>query len=213
MFSDSHPEEADEIFQTIVKAVESQLNCADVRQRAENVKRKYLEHLKILREKPFAYGCCNVRNLLDLREQILNQFLFDDAFLNQKRFENERAMEELSAVLKEVDAVSSERDRQILVVKGLLAGNVFDWGAKEVVKLMEDNGGLTFKMATDVLQIDDLDVWLEAYFSNGYRCALIFVDNSGADVLLGVLPFARELIRHHTKVIAIKTFFARLLLF
>lgn len=29
-----------------------------------------------------AYGCCNVRNLLDLREQILNQFLFDDAFLN-----------------------------------------------------------------------------------------------------------------------------------
>uniref|UniRef100_A0A915C011 4'-phosphopantetheine phosphatase n=1 Tax=Parascaris univalens TaxID=6257 RepID=A0A915C011_PARUN len=194
------------IEKTIVKAVESQLNCADVRQRAENVKRKYLEHLKILREKPFAYGCCNVRNLLDLREQILNQFLFDDAFLNQKRFENERAMEELSAVLKEVDAVSSERDRQILVVKGLLAGNVFDWGAKEVVKLMEDNGGLTFKMATDVLQkrpwlVDDLDVWLEAYFSNGYRCALIFVDNSGADVLLGVLPFARELIRHHTKVI------------
>lgn len=194
------------IEKTIVKAVESQSNCADVRQRAENVRRKYLEHLKILREKPFAYGCCNVRNLLDLREQILNQFLFDDAFLNQKRFENERAMEELSAVLKEVDAISNERDRQILVIKGLLAGNVFDWGAKEVVKLMEDNDGLTFKMATAALQkrpwlVDDLDVWLEAYFSNDYRCALIFVDNSGADVLLGVLPFAREFIRRHSKVI------------
>lgn len=61
-------------------------------------------------------------------------------------------MEELSAVLKEVDAISNERDRQILVIKGLLAGNVFDWGAKEVVKLMEDNDGLTFKMATAALQ-------------------------------------------------------------
>ncbi|VDM43711.1 unnamed protein product [Toxocara canis] len=194
------------IEKTIVKAVESQSNCSDVRDRAESVRRKYLEHLKILREKPFAYGCCNVRNLLDLREQILNQFLFDDAFLNQKRIENERALTELSEVLKEVDAIGDERDRQIRVVKGLLAGNVFDWGAKEVVKLMENGDGLTFKMATDTLQkrpwlVDDLDIWLNACFTTNYRCALIFVDNSGADVLLGVLPFARELIRRGSKVI------------
>ncbi|KHN74784.1 Pantothenate kinase 4 [Toxocara canis] len=192
------------IEKTIVKAVESQSNCSDVRDRAESVRRKYLEHLKILREKPFAYGCCNVRNLLDLREQILNQFLFDDAFLNQKRIENERALTELSEVLKEVDAIGDERDRQIRVVKGLLAGNVFDWGAKEVVKLMENGDGLTFKMATDTLQkrpwlVDDLDIWLNACFTTNYRCALIFVDNSGADVLLGVLPFARELIRRGSK--------------
>lgn len=61
--------------------------------------------------------------------------------------------------------------------------------------------------------VDDLDVWLEAYFSNDYRCALIFVDNSGADVLLGVLPFAREFIRRHSKVIAIKAYFFCVLIF
>lgn len=30
--------------------------------------------------------------------------------------------------------------------------------------------------------------------------AVIFVDNSGADVILGVLPFARELLRRGTMV-------------
>lgn len=30
--------------------------------------------------------------------------------------------------------------------------------------------------------------------------AVIFVDNSGADIILGILPFARELLRRGTKV-------------
>jgi hypothetical protein len=30
--------------------------------------------------------------------------------------------------------------------------------------------------------------------------AVIFVDNSGADVVLGILPFARELLQRGTKV-------------
>lgn len=30
--------------------------------------------------------------------------------------------------------------------------------------------------------------------------AVIFVDNSGADVILGILPFARELLRHGAQV-------------
>ncbi|KAL9262285.1 Damage-control phosphatase-like protein [Drosera capensis] len=31
--------------------------------------------------------------------------------------------------------------------------------------------------------------------------AIIFVDNSGADIILGVLPFARELLRRGTQVV------------
>ena len=34
-----------------------------------------------------------------------------------------------------------------------------------------------------------------------YRKALIFVDNAGADVVLGVLPLARELTRRGTQVV------------
>lgn len=29
---------------------------------------------------------------------------------------------------------------------------------------------------------------------------IIFVDNSGADIILGILPFARELLRHGSQV-------------
>lgn len=34
-----------------------------------------------------------------------------------------------------------------------------------------------------------------------HKCAAIFVDNSGVDITLGVLPFARELLRRGTKVL------------
>lgn len=36
--------------------------------------------------------------------------------------------------------------------------------------------------------------------SQPYKRALFFVDNSGADVVLGMLPLARELLRRGTEV-------------
>lgn len=51
--------------------------------------------------------------------------------------------------------------------------------------------------------IDDYDKWIEAIAPgrSPYRCVLIFCDNSGPDVLLGVLPFALEFISRGSKVI------------
>lgn len=34
-----------------------------------------------------------------------------------------------------------------------------------------------------------------------HKCAVIFVDNSGVDIILGVIPFARQLLARGTKVI------------
>ena len=34
-----------------------------------------------------------------------------------------------------------------------------------------------------------------------YKCAVIFCDNSGADIILGVFPFARDLLKSGSKVI------------
>ena len=43
---------------------------------------------------------------------------------------------------------------------------------------------------------DDLDAFIARILpSNSYAQALVFVDNSGADVVLGMLPFVRELLR------------------
>lgn len=52
--------------------------------------------------------------------------------------------------------------------------------------------------------IDHVEKWLSRLKEGPcYRCAAIFVDNSGLDVILGVLPFARELLKQGTKVRAI----------
>lgn len=34
-----------------------------------------------------------------------------------------------------------------------------------------------------------------------HRCAAVFIDNSGVDVILGILPFVRDLLQRGTKVI------------
>lgn len=69
----------------------------------------------------------------------------------QKQQENEQALKLLSNRLETIDALSSEDDQWLNLVEGLLAGNVFDWGAKEVATLMEGNS-LGFKEALDKLQ-------------------------------------------------------------
>lgn len=48
--------------------------------------------------------------------------------------------------------------------------------------------------------IDNLDEWLVRMTGPAYSKVAIFVDNSGADIVLGVIPFVRELLRHNTKV-------------
>jgi hypothetical protein len=57
---------------------------------------------------------------------------------------------------------------------------------------------VVFLFALQVL--DDLDTILTHFQSHTYSKALLFVDNAGADVLLGMVPFARELLKRGTKV-------------
>ena len=72
-------------------------------------------------------------------------------FILYFQLENENALKLLSEHLEFIDTLDHDK-RQEKLVRGVLAGNVFDWGAKEVVKLMED--GLGFKEAADKLQGD-----------------------------------------------------------
>ncbi len=96
-------------------------------------------------------------------------------------------------------------ERMVQLAYGFLAGNVFDWGAKEVALLMED-GGLDFEVALGVLGprpwlMDSLDEWVARLRGPAHRCAAIFIDNSGVDVILGALPFVEELLRRGTEVL------------
>ncbi|GIY28098.1 4'-phosphopantetheine phosphatase, partial [Caerostris extrusa] len=148
--------------------------------------------LQHLRAHPFAYGSLTVRSLLDMREH------------SKKRLENEIALKLLRARLDDLNAMEW-KEKQIALIKGLLAGNMFDWGAKEVAKIME-NSDFGFSEAKIKIQerpwlIDNLNEWLERLKGSAHKCAAIFVDNSGMDIVLGVLPFALELLKRKTKVL------------
>ncbi|XP_044489585.1 damage-control phosphatase At2g17340-like isoform X3 [Mangifera indica] len=49
--------------------------------------------------------------------------------------------------------------------------------------------------------IDDLETFKVKWSKKPWKKAVIFVDNSGADIILGILPFARELLRLGTQVV------------
>ncbi|XP_065296776.1 4'-phosphopantetheine phosphatase [Dermacentor albipictus] len=186
-------------------AVRSQPHKTDAPLRASQFQQKYLCRLQNLQDHPFAYGSLTVRSLLDMREHCLLEFDFPDPYFQQKRVENEAALQLLPSRLSQLDAMGW-RERQEALVTGLLAGNVFDWGAKEVARLL-NSGSFGFSEARCHLQErpwlqDDLDAWVERLEKGPvHKCAAIFVDNSGMDVLLGVLPFARELLSRGTKVL------------
>lgn len=47
---------------------------------------------------------------------------------------------------------------------------------------------------------DNYEEWHQRLQDKPHKCAVIFVDNSGADIILGVFPFVRGLLRRGTKV-------------
>ena len=91
-----------------------------------------------------------------------------------------------------------------------MAGNVFDWGAKEVALLMESKDGLKFEDALAFVKprpwlVDNLDEWKERLKQKKpHKCAAIFIDNSGFDVILGIFPFVVEMLRLVTTVVCSK---------
>uniref|UniRef100_A0A1B6EFC2 4'-phosphopantetheine phosphatase n=1 Tax=Clastoptera arizonana TaxID=38151 RepID=A0A1B6EFC2_9HEMI len=188
----------------IQKAIESQPYSSTASERAQQFKEKYISRLHQLHVQPFAYGNLTVRSLLDTIEHWLKEFDFPDPYLAQKQMENECALVLLSKHLDKIDSLDTI-DRYKELVASVLAGNMFDWGARDVVDLME-TGNFGFEEARKKIPdrpwlIDYLDAWLVRLEGPPHKCAAIFIDNSGVDFVLGVLPFARELLRRGSKVI------------
>uniref|UniRef100_A0A8C1VH08 4'-phosphopantetheine phosphatase n=1 Tax=Cyprinus carpio TaxID=7962 RepID=A0A8C1VH08_CYPCA len=161
----------------VKRAIASQKDQPEAVERAEKFRQKYRHKLQTLRHQPFAYGSLTVRSLLDTREHCLNEFNFPDPYSKIKQKENDMALKYYLKVVKSVEELSWEQ-RQFNLVKGLLAGNVFDWGAKAVSDVLESDPEFGFEQAKQQLQ-----------------------DNSGIDIILGVFPFIRELLIRGTEVV------------
>ncbi|KAL4622527.1 pantothenate kinase 4 isoform X1 [Arapaima gigas] len=152
-----------------------------------------------------AYGSLTVRSLLDTREHCLNEFNFPDPYSKVKQKENDVALKYFQKAVMSLEKLSWEQ-RQFALVRGLLAGNVFDWGAKAVSDVLESDPEFGFEEAKHQLQerpwlVDCYSEWLERLKGPPHKCALFFVDNSGIDIILGVFPFVRELLLRGTEVV------------
>uniref|UniRef100_A0A8C5PXK2 4'-phosphopantetheine phosphatase n=1 Tax=Leptobrachium leishanense TaxID=445787 RepID=A0A8C5PXK2_9ANUR len=179
------------------RAVASQPDAKDATDRAQKFQQKYWNKLQTLRHQPFAYGSLTVRSLLDTREHCLNEFNFPDPYSKVKQKENDIALRYYQSVINSLDSLAWE-EKQFALVKGLLAGNVFDWGAKAV---SDDRCIFFFFFTARPWLVDSYSKWIERLKGPPHKCALIFVDNSGIDIILGIFPFVRELLSRGTEVI------------
>ncbi|GIL75196.1 hypothetical protein Vretifemale_5042 [Volvox reticuliferus] len=94
-----------------------------------------------------------------------------------------------------------------LALRGVFAGNIFDLGAAASAELHAAGGGAFASTRAQLLPrpwaVDNLDEVLAVVRGTRgarWRQAALFVDNAGPDVVLGMLPLARVLLKAGTKV-------------
>lgn len=143
--------------------------------------------------------------LTRLRDVVLREVGFYDIFRKVKDDENAKALALLEGVIAQADAIKDVGARIDHLVKGVFSGNIFDLGAAQLAEIFESTGS-NFQDSFEKLLprpwvLDDLDIFKQKWICKPWKKAVIFVDNSGSDVVLGVLPFARELLRRGTKVV------------
>ena len=206
---------ADHLPSLVKKAVAS-LGATDAaREQGDAFQATFSELLARVKAEPAAYGQLSLAGIFEMREECLRAFAFQDAYRSVKDAENAAALQVLPDLLAEVDALPV-RDRLLALVEGVLAGNIFDWGSRACVELYHNGTILEiYRRARSTLArpwgIDNFDTFAAKLLPTDeqgtplfrYRRALLFCDNSGADVLLGMIPFARELLRRGTDVVLV----------
>jgi len=207
-----------EWLQIFKKSIPSFRNCAasdnsvrDAKARAIEFEAEFLKILIAIEKKPNGGtglegpGPVDVIKLCGMRDELLRKLGFQDCFKTIKTQENARSLALLNRVLRQLDEMEESR-RLFALLQGVFAGNIFDLGAAASADLYDSSGGTDFEGTKERLQprpwlIDDATAFAYKWNNHTYRKAIIFVDNAGADVVLGMLPLAREMVRRGTQVI------------
>ncbi len=164
----------------------------------------YLTRFDDIARRPEQYQRLDVLHFTLVRHAAQTAHGFHDPFLSLKRRETQTAVALLPGLLADLDAAEPAARRELLL-RGLLAGNIFDLGSRAAVDRYR-RGLAEFGLTRESLPArpwrwDDTDTWWSRLDTGRqYRHAVMFVDNAGADIVLGCLPWVRELLRAGTKV-------------
>ncbi|XP_039040215.1 damage-control phosphatase At2g17340-like [Hibiscus syriacus] len=188
------------------KRAESDTIVADAPARAEKFAQRYTDILDDMKKHPESHGGppdCIL--LCRLREQVLRELGFRDIFKKAKDEENGKAISLFPEVVRLNDNIEDGGKRLENLVRGIFAGNIFDLGSAQLAEVFSRDG-MTFLATCQNLVprpwvIDDFDTFKAKWNTKSWKKTIIFVDNSGADVILGIFPFARELLKRGTQVV------------
>ena len=193
--------------EAVREAIEAGANEAKASEQAEQAKQAFFAYLDQVAADPASAsprGRLDILMICHARERVLRAVRFGDPYRLAKAAENRTAMRLLPGVLAKLDAMELAR-REEAVLEGVFAGNIFDLGATKTAERYKA-GPVDFHETLDELKprpwlVDDLDAWLARMRGPVHERALLFVDNAGPDVVLGMLPLARHLLGRGTEVI------------
>lgn len=182
-------------------------DAADVERRCVAAAAEFAAHLDWAASEAAMRGPdrLDVLTICWARERALRNHAFADPYRLAKAEQNAAMLPLLPGVLAELDAMP-ERQRHEAIVRGIFAGNIYDQGATETNAMFAGGKSVDFhdvrlKLKPRPWLCDDLDAWLDRMKGNPHRRAVVFVDNAGPDIVLGMLPFCRELARRGTRVV------------
>lgn len=138
------------------------------------------------------------------RDDLLRKHGFVDPFQDLKQNENAGVIDLLPTVCKQLDALKGPEQVRA-IVEGVFAGNIFDMGAAGSAQLLLE-GKLDFfatrkKLPARPWLVDSYDGFESAARSKSWRKCVFFVDNAGADFMLGAVPMMRWLALRGTQIV------------
>lgn len=166
---------------------------------------RFYRYLDEIDRHPARFERLDILDICLQRERILRGVGLDDPYRLTKARENQSALELLPSLLDELDTLD-QADLPARLIEGIFAGNIFDLGVTTTLEMFK-SGPVDFHATREKLKprpwlFDDLDAWLcQVRSKPSYRCAVLFVDNAGCDIVLGMIPFARDLLARGTGVI------------
>lgn len=176
--------------------------------RMARVRQDFARQMERLRESPgcLEHGMLRILDLCKIRDRVLRQHNLPDPFAHVKQRENAAALALYDDLIARLDGMDAEA-RWLHLIECIFAGNIFDLGSKATMKYAND--GVDFLQVVEDLPkrpwlIDHYDRLKEALPLDDvahWTKAVIFVDNAGADFVLGVMPLARALALHSVKIV------------
>ena len=192
--------------QALAEAVDRGESESQVMPKLDVARDLFMTYLDQIESDPTCFGTLYIIEICYAREKALREAGIADPYRLAKRKENQSALKHLPGLFAELDALTDPQ-RAEQVARGMFAGNIYDLGATKTVELFKDGTPVDFHAVRQQLSprpwlVDGLEAWIEKLTAaKTYNAAAVFVDNAGCDVILGMIPFVRDLLQRGIKVV------------